>query len=346
MITSVYSLGSLPSLSKSKKIQASSSMSSSENPEIVERGLFKDKAEGEKEDKQDEQKGGFIEKVKDFIHDIGEKIEETIGFGKPTADFAAIHIPHINLKMAEIVVDVLVKNPNPIPIPLIDINYLIESDGRKLLSGLIPDAGTIHAHGSETIKIPLNLIYDDIKTTYHDIKPGSIIPYKIKVDLIVDVPVFGRITIPLEKTGEIPIPYKPDIDVEKIHFERFSFEETVAVLKLKLENKNDFDLGLNSLDYDVWISDVNIGGADLEKSAKLEKNGISYIDLPITFRPKEFGSALWDMIRGRGTGYSMKGNINVDTPFGKMKLPISKEGGTTRLKKNKGDGGGDDEDED
>ena len=26
-------------------------------------------------------KSGFIEKVKDFIHDIGEKIEEAIGFG-------------------------------------------------------------------------------------------------------------------------------------------------------------------------------------------------------------------------------------------------------------------------
>lgn len=126
--------------------------------------------------------------------------------------------------------------------------------------GLIPDAGTIHARGSETVKIPVCLIYDDIKKTYDDIKPGSIIPYKIKVDLIVDVPVFGRLTLPLEKTGEIPIPYKPDIDVDKIHFEKFSFEETIATLHLKLENKNDFDLGLNDLDYEVWLSDVSIGG--------------------------------------------------------------------------------------
>lgn len=313
-------------------------MASSDKPEIVERG--------EKKDDKEEGQGGFIEKVKDFIHDIGEKIEEAIGFGKPTADVTGIHIPKINLEKADIVVDVLIKNPNPVPIPLIDINYLIESDGRKLVSGLIPDSGTIHARGEETVKIPVCLVYDDIKNTYDDIKPGSIIPYKIKVDLIVDVPVFGRITIPLEKTGEIPIPYKPDIDVEKIKFERFSFEETVAVLHMKLENKNDFDLGLNSLDYEVWLSDVSIGGAELSKSTKIDKNGISYIELPINFRPKEFGSALWDMIRGKGTGYTMKGNIDVDTPFGAMKLPISKEGGTTRLKKNKEDGGDDDDDDD
>lgn len=307
-------------------------MASSDKPEIVDRDV-KDK---DKEGKEEE-KGGFIEKVKDFIHDIGEKIEEAIGFGKPTADVTGIHIPSISLEKADIVVDVLIKNPNPVPIPLIDINYLIESDGRKLVSGLIPDAGTIQAHGEETVKIPVTLVYDDIKSTYDDIKPGSIVPYKVKVDLIVDVPVFGRLTLPLEKTGEIPIPYKPDIDLEKIHFQQFSFDETVAVLHMKLENKNDFDLGLNALDYELWLADVCIGGAELEKSEKIEKSGISYIDIPITFRPKDFGSALWDMIRGRGTGYTMKGNINVDTPFGAMKLPISKEGGTTRLKKDEDD---------
>ncbi|RWW63821.1 hypothetical protein BHE74_00028988 [Ensete ventricosum] len=312
-------------------------MASSDDPRVVER-----EAKEKKHEKEEghEEKGGFFDKVKGFIEDVGEKIEEAIGFGKPTADVAAVHLPCINLEKAEIVVDVLITNPNPIPIPLIDINYLIESDGRKLVSGLIPDAGTIHAHGSENVKIPVTLIYDDIKSTYHDIKPGSIIPYRVKVDLIVDVPIFGRITLPLEKTGEIPVPYKPDIDVEKIHFDKFSFEETMASLHLKLDNKNDFDLGLNSLDYEFWLSDISIASAELNKSTTIGKNGFTKMEIPISFRPKDFGSALWDMIRGRGTGYSMKGNIDVDTPFGHMKLPISKEGGRTRLKK------GDDDDDD
>ncbi|CAL1365786.1 unnamed protein product [Linum trigynum] len=313
-------------------------MSSSDKPEKVDRGTKE-----EKDDK--EEGGGFMDKVKDFIQDIGEKIEDAIGFGKPTADVTAIHLPCINLDKADIVVDVLIKNPNPVPIPLIDINYLIESDGRKLVSGLIPDAGTIHAHGEETVKIPLTLIYDDIKSTYNDIEPGSIIPYRIKVDLLVDVPVFGRLTLPLEKTGEIPVPYKPDVDLDKIKFESFSFEETVAVLHVKIENLNDFDLGLNSLDCEIWLSDVSIGCAELGKSATIAKKGISYVDIPITFRPKDFGSALWDMIRGKGTGYTLKGNVHVDTPFGAMKLPISKEGGTTKLKKKKEDGGDDDDDD-
>jgi hypothetical protein len=60
--------------------------------------------------------GGFIDKV-DFIHDIGEKIEEAVGFGKPSADVSGVHIPHISLNRVDLVVDVLIKNPNPRPHP-------------------------------------------------------------------------------------------------------------------------------------------------------------------------------------------------------------------------------------
>jgi LEA14-like dessication related protein len=309
-------------------------MSSSEDITVTERGK-----NNEDSNDRTEGGGGFIDKVKDFIHDIGEKIEEAVGFGKPTADVSGIHIPHIGLHRADIIVDVLIKNPNPVPIPLVDIDYLIDSDGRKLVSGLIPDAGTIHAHGEETVKIPISLVFDDIKTTYKDIQPGTIIPYLVRVVLLVDVPVIGRIKIPLQKSGEIPVPHKPDVDVEKIKFHRFSFEETTATLHLKLENKNDFDLGLNMLQYEMWLGDDSIVSAELTQSAKIEKQGVTTMLVPFSFRPKDFGSAVWDMIRGRGVGYTIKGNIDADTPFGNMKLPISKEGGTTRLKK-------DDDDED
>jgi LEA14-like dessication related protein len=314
--------------------------SSSENPTVTDRGSSKREEDGDK--KKEGGGGGFIDKVKDFIHDIGEKIEEAVGFGKPSADVSGIHIPHISLNRADLVVDVLIKNPNPVPIPLVDIDYLIDSDGRKLVSGLIPDAGTIHAHGQETVKIPVSLVFDNIKSTYRDIQPGSVIPYLVRVVLLVDVPVIGRIKIPLEKSGEIPVPYKPDVDVEKIKFHHFSFEETTATLHLKLENKNDFDLGLNLLQYEMWLGDDSIASAELTQNTKIEKQGISRMQIPFSFRPKELGSAVWDMIRGRGTGYTIKGKVDVDTPWGNMKLPISKEGGTTRIKKEEDDDDDDD----
>ncbi|KAH7681179.1 LEA14-like protein [Dioscorea alata] len=295
-------------------------MASSDKPEVLESKVK------EQEHKEGE-KGGIIEKVKEFIHEVEEKVEEVI-FGKPTVEVTGIHITQISLEKVEFVVDILVTNPTPLPIPLTDINYSVESDGRKLVSGLIPDAGTIHGHGSETVKIPVTLIFNDIKNILLDVRPGSIIPYKLKVEFIVDIPVFGKLTLPLEKTGEIPIPCKPDIDLVKISFDKFTFEETVATLHLKLENKNDFELGLTGLDCEIWLSDMNIGSVELKKSEKIEKHGTGSVEIPISFRPKDFGTSLWNMISGKGIGYTLKGYLYVDSPFGPMKLPIGKVGST------------------
>lgn len=66
-------------------------------------------------------------------------------------------------------------------------------------------------------------------------------------------------------------------------------EKIFASLHLILDNKKDTEMALNALDYQVWLGDINVGGAELSKSAKIVKCGITYIDIPISFRPKDFG---------------------------------------------------------
>jgi hypothetical protein len=63
------------------------------------------------------------------------------------------------------------------------------------------------------------------------------------VALIADVPILGRITLPLQKEGKIPIPHKPDVDLERVEWEHLSLEETAATLHLSLKNLNHFDIG-------------------------------------------------------------------------------------------------------
>lgn len=276
----------------------------------------------------------FVEKVKEFVHDIGEKLEEAIGFGKPTADFVAIHLPSITLKKADLVIELLIKNPNPLPIPLVDINYSVESGPRSLVSGKIPDAGTIKSHGEQVVKIPLTLVYKDLIDTFDDFEPGSVFPYKIKVDLIADVPIFGKVTLPLDADGEFPIPEKPDVDIEKVLWDDLSWEETKATLLLKVENLNKFDIGITKLEYDLTLAGVPVAKTSLGEDTSIRGQGVTHLKLPFSFRPKDFGDALWDVVRGRGTGYDLFGTLEANTPFGPISLPFGKEGGETKLRKN------------
>lgn len=296
---------------------------------------------GEASKKDEDGNGGFLDTIGDFVKDVGSAIGSAFTFGKPDADVKGLHIIHLSTEVADIVVDVLITNPNPVPIPLVDIEYLIETNGEKLVSGLIKDAGTIHAHGSELINIPVKIDFKEITETFDELNPGQIVKYKLRVTLIIDIPVIGRISIPLEKDGEIPIPQKPDVDLERVQFQHLDLKETKAVLHLKVQNFNPFDLGVNKLSADIVLGDVSVGQATYDEgTAVIQKgsdgagpSGVGNLQVPITLRPKDFGSALWDIIRGKGTGYTLNGHAEVDTPFGPIQLPFSKEGGKTNFKK-------------
>jgi len=83
----------------------------------------------------------------------------------------------------------------------------------------------------------------------------------------------------------------------------------------------------------LQIADVSIGQASLKQATQVKGEDVGTLMVPITFRPKDFGGALWDIMRGRGTGYTMVGAIEVDTPFGPMHLPFNKTSETTLKKK-------------
>ncbi|MQL74897.1 hypothetical protein Taro_007261 [Colocasia esculenta] len=282
----------------------------------------------------------FLDKVKDFVHDIGDKLEEAISLGKPDATLSAVHFTSLDPHHAHLLLDVLVANTNSAPISLPDLRYLLDSNGRKLASGSLPHAGAIAPHGSEVVKLPLVLSYDDVRSAHPDIHPGSVIPYSVALEIAADVPDSGKVTLRVKKDGELPVPQAPQVDLRRVGLDKVSLEEVSATLHLKVGNRNDFDLGVNAVECEVWLGGVSLGKETLRMSAVVVKHGNGVVQVPVKFRPSELGSAVWEVVRGRGAVYAMKGSLDADTPFGAMKLPFGKDEGSTKLRK------ADDDDED
>lgn len=65
----------------------------------------------------------------------------------------------------------------------------------------------------------------------------------MQVALVVDVPYFGKLTLPLKKEGEMPIPQKPDVDLDKMVWDHLSLDQTAATLHFNIKNMNKFDIG-------------------------------------------------------------------------------------------------------
>ena len=82
---------------------------------------------------------------------------------------------------------------------------------REIISGNIPDPGSIRANDKTAVKLPITVPYDFVISILRDIGADWDIDYELIVGLIIDLPIVGNFTIPLSRKGTLKLPTFSDI---------------------------------------------------------------------------------------------------------------------------------------
>jgi len=137
---------------------------------------------------------------------------EALGLAKPTAYLRGVSFGKIDLEAATLLFDVEVENPYGVPLPLLNMDYALSSSDKPLFSGAADVATTIPARSRKTVSLPATVRYLDLWNALREVRPGAQIDYRADVDLSVEAPVAGPITLPLTKEGQLTVPTLPTPD--------------------------------------------------------------------------------------------------------------------------------------
>lgn len=245
---------------------------------------------------------------------------------KPSARIVGANIENLNLEGLALVFDVEVSNPYAVPLPLVNLDYALATGGTKFLSGNADVQGSIPAKGSRTIKVPAGVTFAGLLNTIKGVKPGSVIPYTADLGLAVDAPAVGRLNLPIRKSGELPIPTVPTIELAGVDWKELSLQNAEAVLNIKIGNTNDFPLDLSKLDYGLSLGGSRVAGAAVNKATHFGKGQSNTISIPISIKPIDLGLGALRMFSGDGAKYQLDGLMDVKTPFGAMAMPFNQSG--------------------
>jgi LEA14-like dessication related protein len=246
------------------------------------------------------------------------------GCAKPSARLVGISVSEISPDSVTLAVDVDVTNPNLLPLPMANLDYKLASGVATFLSGEAPLEGAVPGMGSKTFTLPVTLKYAELLSRLKGVTPGMVVPYDAEVGLSVDLPVLGMTRFPLAKSGELPIPAMPKVSIRDIAWSTVSLNETAGVVTLNVENPNAFALNLQKLNYGLSLGGVEVAKSSLAEVVAFEANGgAGTVQIPITFSPKELGLGVLRMLGGSESAYGLSGTMAVDTPYGKMSLPIN-----------------------
>ncbi len=143
-----------------------------------------------------------------------QALDSLMQYEKPTASLAGVSFGDVSLNEAQLLFNVEIKNPYALDLPLLNVDYDLQSSGHPLLNGKADLATTIPAKSSKTVTLPISFKYLDLLSALSnlkDVRPGSQIPYTAKVGLGLDSPIVGNMRLPLNKEGTLKVPTVEDM---------------------------------------------------------------------------------------------------------------------------------------
>jgi len=250
------------------------------------------------------------------------------GVDKPTASIRGVKLERLDLQGATLKFDVEVHNPYATPLPLADLDYTLASRGATFLNGQVDVDGSVPARGSRLVSLPATVSFSQLIGVLKGVRPGAVVPYKASLNVAVDAPAVGRLSLPIEKQGELPVPAVPAVELASVQWKRLTLNRAEAALRFKITNHNEFPVKLSTMHYGLALGGVPIADAGVRTSTSFQKGEAETIEVPIAIQPASLGMGAFRILTGKGAGYSLTGRMALDTPFGALNLPFERTGQT------------------
>nr|AHM26863.1 late embryogenesis abundant protein [Saussurea involucrata] len=147
---------------------------------------------------------GIMDKAKQFVSDKVGSMK------KPEAEVTDVDLKGVDTSCVTYNAAVNVTNPYDANIPIGEIRYILKSSGSVLASGTVPDPGSLNGNCDTLLNVGIKVPHNVLACLVKDIATDWDLDYELEVILVVDLPVFGNISIPVASKGEIKLPSLSD----------------------------------------------------------------------------------------------------------------------------------------
>ncbi len=246
--------------------------------------------------------------------------------GKPSANIVDAKLTDLSLEGVTVALKVDVKNPYPVAVPLTNVGYALSSREESILTGELDNPGSIPARGSMTLDVPLRVKFADVLAAVEGLKLGAVVPYAVNMNFNLDVPGGEKVSLPLKKEGELPIPNVPDVRVNEVRWDEISVLSAKGLIRLDVTNTNEFDVGLSKLAYAMSVGGTKVVSGKLSDAASLSPGETETIEIPVKISPASLGLAVVNMLKSNKPSYEIVGDLGLKTRFGNFELPAKRFG--------------------
>jgi LEA14-like dessication related protein len=259
-----------------------------------------------------------------------ERVGEVLEGKKPTVRVEGVRLSGLDQEGVDLQFDVNVRNPNGFTIDLAGFDYDLQLFGQSFVKGRQSEEVSLTAQSTSHVVLPLRLGFRQLLDSYQQLKQSERVGYRLDLGLGFKMPVIGSLRLPVVYEDEFPLPSIPDFSINSLAVKRLTLDQADLLLKLGIDNPNNFSLILRELDYQLKLNGMVIGKGLIQQPVDIQQGDSGVVSIPLSIGLGKAGRGLYSALLGLSDlRYELKGAVQAsgDRDFlANIKIPLNKQG--------------------
>jgi LEA14-like dessication related protein len=239
---------------------------------------------------------------------------------KPEVRIDAIELEALSFSGLTLRFDMEISNPNPIGISLSGFDYELQIEGTPFVTGEVDEKVTVAARDRFIVPLPVELGFEELVRTIRDLEDREEAAYQLTSGFSFDLPVLGRMRIPVSTEGSVPILRFPGLQVRSLRLNKISLAGASLDLELEMRNRNNFKIFLESLEYRFQVDGRDWASGMRQERVRLGENDTAVMLIPIELDFAAVGRSVYQMIlSGETLQYTLEADVDVGTSLRVLK---------------------------
>jgi LEA14-like dessication related protein len=246
----------------------------------------------------------------------------------PTARIAGVSLDSFSFDGVNMLFDLAISGATPAAATLSAVDWQLDFAGTRFLTGSTQE-NLVVTSGKEThLRIPATIGFSELFNTVTSLASADELPYRFQANLGIDVPVLGRVALPVSKSGALPAVHTPKISLDALDLQNLSIRGADLALRLNVDNPNAFGLAMQSLNYTMGLAGSSVASGTTRSSADFPSHGKGSIELPLHLDFLSAGRALFSALSGDQIDCSLNGQMDLGSTLPELtslQLPFNAE---------------------
>jgi len=206
---------------------------------------------------------------------------------KPTVSYQSITLGNVSSDSIELRPTFSLLNSNSYAIPVDTVDYTLSLNGKQVSSGVTQSIGTLNPNTPKDITLGIDVAGEVLKTLQQSLFTTKELNYKVAGS----VKVMG-VSLPFEHAATI---FVPEVTVSDVVVTNANMSELTVRVKLAIDNRNDFLLPLDNINYTVATNGRDLVSGTLTNQQI--KQGNNVLEVPLTIATSKLVTSLFSVMK-------------------------------------------------